>query len=173
MPDPFERHARPNGYGDDWGPRPPRSQQRTAAATEQLHPEIIPEGKRPPGKKDPDLCKAAHWKGPHRPEIRVRAGGWLGGRQECGWGVSWRGGETRHAYFCRHEEVCGGCQKTLRGGRIPASECPLFHAITTEEHAQVEAEIERREARGARRAIRRKPPVTGPQGYRRPKPTRT
>src|ERR1700733_12244637 len=124
MPDPYERHARPNGYGDDFAGRMSRRQARDAAAQEQLHPEVVPQGKRPPGRKDPDLCKAAHWKGPHRPEIRVRANGWLGGRRECGWGVSWRAGEMHHAWFCRHEEVCAGCGKTLRGSKISSGECP-------------------------------------------------
>jgi hypothetical protein len=172
MPDPFERHSRP-GYWDYWGPVPSRSQQRAAAAAEQLHPEVVPQGKRPPGRKDPDLCKGAHWKGPHRPGIRLRANGWLGGRQECGWGTSWRGGEEHHAFFCRHEEVCTACGKTLRGSNIPASECPLFHAITPEEHARIEAEIKRREELGTKRRARRKPPITGPQGYRRRKAGRT
>jgi hypothetical protein len=51
-------------------------------------------------------------------------------------------------------------------------ECPEWHPITDAERSRVEAEIERRREHRSARA-ERKPVITGPQGYRRPKPART
>lgn len=78
-------------------------------------------GKRAPGKKDPSLCKAAHWKRPHQPEIKIRL---VYGRQPtCRWD-SWAP-KDQPFWFCFHQESCSGCGKTLRW-QLPAEECPDF-----------------------------------------------
>jgi hypothetical protein len=164
MPDPFDRHSRA-GRRDCAESQPSRSRQRTGAAAEHLHPEIVPQGKRPPAKKDPDLCKAAHWKGPHKPgPLQKRQPFW---RRDtpCRWGTSWSGEEPR--WECWHEETCSGCGKVLRTG-ISGRECPEWHPMTDAERAAVDAKIERHREFLAGRAGHR-PVITGPQGYRRPK----
>src|ERR1700677_1673907 len=104
MPDPYERTGRAGKW--DWdNSQPARSQARAAAAQEQLLPDIIREGKRPPGKKDPNLCKGQHWKGPHTPEVVVNVNGWHS-KKECGWGVSWIWGNCEPKWYCRHELIC-------------------------------------------------------------------
>lgn len=162
MPDPYERHSR-NSW--EWGPSPARGQTRAAAADQQLAPEVVPEGKRPPGKKDPKLCKAAHWKGPHTPELRVRQYGWRKGAK-CGWDVSW-GGE-KPAYFCQHEAFCTGCGK-VTSTSIGFSDCPDSSPLTDERRMQIELNIEQRRERLAKSYARRHPPIDGPQGYRKEK----
>jgi hypothetical protein len=158
MPDPYERHGR-NSW--EWGPSPSRGQSRAAAADQELAG-----AKRSPAKKDPDLCKAAHWKGLHRPKLHVREYGWRK-KAQCKWTVRW--GRDVPVWHCVHEEVCTGCGKILRIG-IPAEECPDFHPVTEAEQDALEAEIERwRERRAARRLQR--PVIDGPQGYRKKKET--
>jgi hypothetical protein len=160
MPDPYERHARSPAV---WGPLRSRSQQRAAAAAEQVLPEVVPEGKRPPAKKDPSLCKAAHWKGPHQPKLRVREYSWRK-TPRCRWGIFWR--QPEPSWDCSHEEVCAGCGKVLRTS-IGKTECPDFHPITEEQRDALERELERWRQRGAAR--RRRPVIDGPQGYRKQK----
>jgi hypothetical protein len=157
MPARFERHARPKS--EDWGPQPPRSAEVAGAAAEQLRPE----SRRPPGRKDPTACKAAHW-GPHQPQIKVRQGGWPQGR-DCKWDVAWSRDEP--SWFCYHEEVCAGCGKILRGS-VEEQECPVFRPLTPEKRTAIFAEIERRRRQlEVSRARYRPPPPTGRQGYRR------
>lgn len=151
MPDPFERH----GKSDSWGPQPSRSQLRRRAAVDEAE-------KKAPGKKDPALCKAAHWKAPHGRELRLRRFGWPASRS-CGWGLPWVGDEA--AWLCGHEEFCPGCGKVLRN-HVEPGECPAWHAATAEDLAAVESERARRDDLAAARAAR-KPVIDGPQGYRR------
>jgi hypothetical protein len=160
MPDQFERHGRGAGW-DTWGPTPGRSQQRAAAAADSTAP--VP--KKAPGKKDPDLCKAAHWKGPHAPELRVRQFTWKTGT--CHWGTSYLDHGTP-VWHCTHEEVCTGCGKVLRIS-VSRQECPDFHDITPEKAGEVAADYERRRKlmEGTRRRLR--PVIDGPQGYRKKK----
>jgi len=160
MPDPYERHARAGGW-DAWGPVPPRSQARAAAAAEDLAP-----AKRPPGRKDPVLCKAAHWKGPHAPELRVREHYWRKS-QLCGWGTSYLD-NGRPVWNCSHEEHCAGCGKVLRTSVSPR-ECPYFHEITETEIAEIQADYAERARLLAATRRRIRPVVTGPQGYRKSK----
>jgi|HubBroStandDraft_1064217.scaffolds.fasta_scaffold436424_2 hypothetical protein len=150
MPDPYERHSR-NAW--EWGPNPARSQSRAAAAAE-------PVVKRPPAKKDPSRCKAAHWKGPHTPALRRRTYGW---RRDtpCRWDVSWAGDSP--AYFCEHEAFCSGCGKVL-ATTVGFNDCPDSSPLTDEQRAALEAEIERRRLRRAARVRR---VADGPQGYRK------
>jgi hypothetical protein len=162
MPDPYERHARtkdPSG----WENQNPRSA-RQAAAAEQVLPEVVPEGKRPPAKKDPNLCKGAHWKMPHKPELRIREYGFRK-KDGCHWVIGW--GRDEPAWWCLHEEVCARCGKVLRI-TVEREQCPDFHSIATEEQIELDLEIERwRERRAARRLKR--PVIDGPQGYRKRK----
>ncbi len=169
MPDPFERRSRPNGCCEGIYSQPPRSQQRAAAVADAGNPEVISEGRRPPGKKDRSLCKAAHWKGPHQAELRIQEYGWRR-TAGCRWAVSWRSKDGEPSWHCAHEEFCTGCGKILRTS-ITDGECPAFHPVTAAEREAVEAERAGHEARvAALRARNRwqpKPPPTGPQGYRR------
>jgi hypothetical protein len=158
MPDPFERRSRPNGCCEDWYSQPSRSQLRSGAITAD-------EGSRPkraPGKKDPALCKAAHWKGPHVPGL-IKNEPLFRRESPCRWDASWMADGPE--WFCYHEERCTGCGRVLRS-RINREECPEFHPITDDELAAVEAEIKRHEDIIAARAARR-PVIDGPQGYRR------
>lgn len=157
-----ERHSRPNGCCEGWGSQPSRSQQLAAVVAEQQHPEIVPQGKRPPGKKNPALCKAAHWKGPHQPET-VKREVIPGKTPACGWHVSWTG--DKPWWSCQHEELCGGCGKVLRYGL--REHCPDWHPMTSAERAAADVEIARhQEHREARKRV-----ITGPQSYRK-KPAR-
>lgn len=159
MPDPYERHGRGTGW-DVWGPTPSRHQQRAAAAADDAV-------KPPPAKKDKDLCKAAHWKGPHQPQLRVREYSWRK-TPRCRWGIFWR--QPEPSWECSHEEVCAGCGKVLRIS-ISKTECPDFHPITEAERDALEREIERWRERVASRRYQRRPVIDGPQGYRKPKGT--
>jgi len=160
MPDPFERRSRPNGCCEDWSGQPSRSQLRTSAVAA----DVREPARKAAGKKDPALCKAAHWKGPHRPELRVSQYRWPQ-KRGCRWDASWSRDEP--GWFCDHEEACAGCGKILRS-RIPRAECPDFVPIAPGQHAAIMAGIRRREDElAASRARFRKPPVTGPQGYRK------
>jgi hypothetical protein len=170
MPDPYERHARPGKhafYGEP--PKGSRGQLRDAAAQEQLVPEILKEGKRPPGKKDPDLCKARHWKGPHTPELRVRAP-WSRRRADrvsCYWGLPyWSDIGQQPLWYCSHEEHCSGCGKILRT-RISDVECPLYHEIIKAEREAIETEAGKIRDQRAKWRYRKRPLITGPQGYRK------
>lgn len=160
------RHARGKS---DWGVNPSRLAARDAVVAEQSHPEVVPQGKRPPGKKDPSLCKAAHWKGPHQPVLRMQEYGWRRSTA-CKWGPSWPVPDGEPSWRCSHEEVCKGCGKVLRIS-IEAWECPDFHPVTDEERAAIEAERVEHEARVAelreRNHWKPRPVITGPQGYRR------
>ncbi len=155
MPGYLDRHARSKW---EWGAPGARSQERAEAARDD------PARSRTPSKKDPSLCNAAHWKGPHHPEIRVAQDGFRHAR-ECKWDVAWTRDEPGR--FCRHEEACAGCGKILRD-RLSRDECPDFLPVTLEQHAAIMAEIERRrEELAVSRSRFRKPPITGPQGYRK------
>jgi hypothetical protein len=163
MPDPYERHAR---SGWEWGSSASRSQSRAAAAQEQLIPEIIREGRRPPGKKDKDLCKAQHWKGPHTPGITITRNPVTLKRNECCWAIlGWRG-KGEPYWFCRHVLICSGCGKDF-GGVPEAQQCPQWHPLTPQEREALDEERRRYDERLSRWKVRRKPLITGPQGYRR------
>jgi hypothetical protein len=158
MPDQHERHGRSKW---EWGTPGARSQERAAAARDD------PARSQVPGKKDSDLCKGAHWKAPHQPELQLRQPGWRRSRP-CEWDISWRDPD-KPSWYCAHEEVCSGCGKILRTG-IEADECPRYHPITDAERAALDVKRAERETRvaAARGRWRPKPPITGPQGYRKP-----
>jgi hypothetical protein len=126
-------------------------------------PDVVPEGKRPPAKKDPDLCKVVHWKGPHEPELRIREYSWRK-TPTCHWRIYWP--RLDPVWACAHEKVCAGCGKVLTVF-VPAEQCPDFHSITGAEELALEQEALRWAERLATR--RRRPVINGPQGYRKPK----
>lgn len=158
MPKRFERHAR---SAWEWGTPGSRRDELARAVGE-------PAGKAP-GKKDRNLCKAAHWKAPHQPQLRLQEFGWRR-TVGCKWAVSWHSKDGEPSWHCAHEEFCSGCGKVLRPG-IGDEECPDFHPVTDAEREAIKAERAEHEARvAALRARNRwqpKPPVTGKQGYRR------
>jgi hypothetical protein len=153
MPDPYERHSR-NSW--EWGPSPARGQARAAAADQDVVPE-----RRPPAKKDRDLCKAAHWKGPHQPELRKHPQLYYR-HSKCHWTPGWAAREPHWA--CAHEEACTGCGKVLRVW-VKKEECPDFRPVTEAERAEIMQAIEQWDARRARR----RSAIDGPQGYRKRK----
>lgn len=161
MPKRFERHARTSW---EWGTPGSRSNELARAVKDD------PAKKAAPGKKDPSLCKATHWKGPHQPGLRLLTFGW---RRPitCQWDISWHSKNDEPSWHCNHEEVCSGCGKVLRVG-IKNEECPDFHPITTEERTAIEEKEAQNKARIAVAVAKhpgrwRKPVITGPQGYRR------
>jgi hypothetical protein len=160
MPGPFERRSRPNGSCEGLYSQPSRSQLRSAAVAA----DVREPARKAPGKKDPALCKAAHWKGPHKPGL-IKNEPLFRREFPCRWDASWTADGPE--WFCYHEERCARCGKVLRS-RVGREECPEFRPITDDELAAIEAEIKRHEGIRAARAAR-KPVITGPQGYRKRK----
>jgi hypothetical protein len=153
----FGRH----GKDDGWGSLPSRSAERDAHVTgDDPDP-----ARRPPGRKDRwASCKAAKG-GPHLPVIVYRAPVFradLG----CRWHPMWDHAADRFTpgWLCHHQEQCAGCGKVFRAS-IPRWECPGWEAAQVFA-ADAEAEADAATARHRARPPRR-PPVTGPQGYRR------
>lgn len=161
VPKRFERHARSRW---EWGAPGSRRGELARAVSDDAP------GKAP-GKKNGNLCKAAHWKGPHQPALRMRDFGWRRSAS-CKWAVSWLSKDGEPSWHCGHEEFCSGCGKVLRTG-IDDGECPDFHPITDQGRAAIEAKRAEDEAQIAAARTRDrwqpKPAVTGPQGYRRRK----
>jgi hypothetical protein len=72
-------------------------------------------------------------------------------------------------WACHHREVCSvpGCGKVFREPwELGDDECPAYPG-TPEQRAVAEAQMAEYEDRRARLPWRRKPVITGPQGYRR------
>jgi hypothetical protein len=161
----FERHAK---TAWEWGAEPSRSAERTAAAAEN----VAGPAKRAPGRKDRwARCKANNG-GPHEPAIVLAAvafpgHGGLKRAAECYWTPAWS--RRRRCYegvgwICRHEEHCRHCGKVFRASVRPG-ECPAYPGDPAQ-RAAAEADVGRyNERQAAWRS--RKPPITGPQGYRR------
>lgn len=159
MPDPYERHARPGRWWNYYSGQPSRAQTRAQAAGN-------PAGKRPPGKKDPDLCKAQHWKAGHASALRVRIPYFRKSKIYCYWGLPYWGDDSDATWYCSHEEYCSGCGKILMI-RISGIRCPEYHDITKTERISVEKQREEREIRMASRKTRPGKVINGPQGYRK------
>lgn len=159
MPDPHDRHARSKW---EWGSPGQRSQERAAAAQDD------PTRNKPPAKKDPDLCKGQHWKGPHTPEIEENPKAWLGGkRRVCNWGLrSWvREDEDPFGWFCQHVLICSGCGKDFGG--VYFRRCPLYHDITRAEQEYLDGELAAYRKRRASWKTRTRRVIDGPTGYRK------
>lgn len=157
------RQGRHSRRSDDWDTEPSRSAERaTAIADEERDP-----SKRSPGRKDKDYCKPA--RGPHTPVLVVRQYG--GKTPTCEWRASWsvrfQGWEP--GWTCFHEEECADCGKWFR--HLNGTDCPDWRPITPQEESAISAQAAEMTARREAWA-RRKPVVTGPQGYRRAKPAR-
>jgi hypothetical protein len=162
MPHPFDRHSRRK---DDWGTPGSRSAERAAAAAaEETDP-----AKRTPARKDPERCKGNQG-GPHAPEVSLRHESPEDEfRSRCRWGTVWSR-EDRDmvvAWHCEHERRCTGCG-LVSGRHVRDEECPVFPG-TPEQRAVVQQQLfERKEQlRTSPRWSRRKPVITGPQGYRK------
>ena len=149
----MDRHAETS---DGYESEPSRSQQRRMAAQDD------PAVRRPPGKKDPGLCKAAHWAKPHVPVFRLHDE-----RKPCHWWINWFG---EIAWDCNHMQACSGCGKIL-DHFVKGKRCPDWREATPEETARLERELEEKLLRIAAFRARRvkRPVITGPQGYRKPK----
>lgn len=160
------RHARSRW---EWGSQPSRSADRQAAAAEQIPGlgEVVV--KRPPGKKDKTRCKGNGGRD-HVPELTM---GIYWSARTCGWKpVFHRRTRTYVAgWGCGHRARCRHCGKVLRESwDLADSECPAYPG-TREQRAAAEAEA----VKWAERSHgwhRRKPPITGQLGYRKPKKAR-
>lgn len=164
MPRRFERHARSKS---DWGFPPARSAERASAATDP--------DKRAPGRKDTrQWCKGKPGR-EHVPQIiRIHDGyRW----RPCEWTprYDWRAiraGDNAWVlkWTCGHIESCANCGKILRDlGNIPVAECESYPGTAARRAAAERdaADYLERWREGRRRY--RRPPITGPQGYRRPR----
>jgi len=163
MPDPYERHGRAGAW--DWDANQlSRSQARQAAAEHDQGEPV----KRPPAKKDKDLCKALHWQ-PHKPVLVADkwTSRWKAG---CGWGIPYwsRDMDYTPQWQCRHREVCAGCGKRIADWITPRR-CPSYHEITKAEKIILDAQQEQAVARRARWRRATRPVIKGKQGYRKPK----
>lgn len=166
MPGRFERHRRTKW---EWGTPGARSGETRAAAAADPDP-----AKRPPGRKD----RRAWCKGKHGIEhagaiiLDARQAGWRS-KNGCQWTPSWgiRLQEYGTHWLCEHREVCTRCGRILReSSQLAVEECPAYPG-SGEQRAAAEVETAAREARRAASLSWRKPPVTGPQGYRRQRKT--
>ena len=156
-----ERHARSKS---EWGTEPSRSAERAAVVAEE---EREPARRAPARKDTRNWCKGKEGV-PHVPGLVLRR--IFPRDHDCEWRPKWTSSACPVVWACKHREACMRCGKVLREPwEIPARECPAYPG-TEEQHAAAEAEaaewLERREASLARWR-HRKPPVTGPQGYRR------
>ena len=159
----FERHARAKS---DWDSEPGRSAALAAVVTGQ---DPDPARRAPARKNTRDWCKGKTGVA-HVPGLAEHV---TGPRERpCEWRSRWSGDGIE--WNCHHREPCSRCGKVLREPwQIPDEECPSYPG-TPEQRAEAEADAvraaEHRKAFGERWG-RRKPAVTGPQGYRRPKAT--
>ena len=163
MPRRFERHARSKS---DWGSPPGRSAERSSAAAEPA--------KRAPARKDTRRwCKGKPGR-EHVPRIVRLRTGYVS--RSCEWvpRYDWRAIRAGDDNFpvrwaCGHFESCANCGKILRDlGGIPVAECESYPGSDAQRAAAEREAAEFLERRAGRRR-NRKPPVTGPQGYRRRK----
>lgn len=139
MPDPYERHSRSRR---EWGSPGQRSQERAAATQDD------PVRRKVPAKKDRDLCKGQHWKGPHTPEIELEYNQVTGQPGTCGWRGRWWSSSKPYNWTCSHVLRCSGCGKDFGGAS--RGQCPRFHEITSEERQLIDAENAAAEERRAR-----------------------
>jgi hypothetical protein len=89
----------------------------------------------------------------------------------CRWAVGWSSTARKDVVYwrCPHHEVCGRCGKVLRDRwSVSITECPDYPG-DPQQHAAADADLAECEKRRAtwEQHRRRKPDITGPQGYRR------
>lgn len=160
MPGKLERHARSKW---EWGLPGSRSAEVRTAAADDPEP-----AKRPPGRKDTRAWCRGKPGVEHVRRLVLHPSPFKRGKLDCGWAPSWRtpDGEYGACWSCDHREECARCGKILRDG-ILRSECPAYPGTPGQRAAAEEKAAEIRERIAQRRPWRRKPVITGPQGYRR------
>lgn len=165
MPDPHARHSR-NKW--EWGPTPPRSQERQKAA--DTDPEPPPKG-RSSYKNTRKWCRGKA--GVEHEEEIILGRDTYRRKTECGWSPLWSVERQDYtvSWYCNHHVVCKNCSKVL-DDKIFRTECPAYPG-TTEQHASAQQKLTEMRARRAERiaksSVYRKPVITGPQHYRRPR----
>ena len=159
MPRRFERHKRTKW---EWG-LPARSAEVQEAARADPDP-----AKRAPARKDTrSWCKGKVGVG-HAPELVLSPP--VLTRWACEWSPglwSSEDGSFPVKWRCCHREICQRCSKVLREPwELKRAECPAYPG-SGEQHAAAEAEAEKMSERHRAWWGRRRPAITGPQGYRR------
>ena len=154
----FLRHAR--SKTDRWDSLPARSAEVQAAAAVDPDP-----AKRAPSRKDTrHLCKGKPGR-EHVPVIVIAQSTYV--RGDCEWGSRFPWHDEPVTWLCHHSEVCAVCQKILREPwDLAPAECPGYPGSQAQ-HAEAEAEARASAARVAEYQARRRPVITGRQGYRR------
>ena len=162
MPRRFERHKRTKW---EWGLPGARSGEVREAARADPEP-----AKRAPARKD-----TKHWchgkeGAEHVPHLVLAEDTPQAREHACRWTVRWDW-QVTHAWAvgwkCGHREACAGCGRVLRElGDLKARECPVYPGSETQ-HAEAEAELVEMQQMKPRVRWRRKPVITGKQGYRR------
>jgi len=162
VPNQFERHAKSD---DGWNEPGSRHDELLRAINDD------PAAKPPPGKKDPARCKGNHGDS-HEPVVQFRYGNTpqeCNGRYQCRYTVKWNLKEHKlvPGWNCNHQLACDKCGKifSIILGR---DRCPVYPG-DTEQLADIERQIEERNElrRTSPTWNKRKPVITGPQGYRR------
>ena len=144
---------------DSWGPVRGRGAEVSAAVASDPEPP-----KRPPGRKNTrDWCRGKESRA-HVPVIVFRPPVFRRHPpRTCEWGHGLIREEI--GWQCHHEEHCRSCGKILRS-RLAVDECPGYPG-SAEQKAAAQAQLEAVLAGVAAWRARRRPVITGPQGYRR------
>lgn len=170
MPDQFDRHARPNEWGDHWGPLPSRSQQRRMAASDDP---VTPVRK---AKRGPEHCPGSPDKWHHGEIIFVPPHAFRkkpAPETVCEWRPRYyrngnlEGDNQMVRWECFHQRVCTYCSKILDKG--VGTRCPLYPGIPEDKQAAVQAFLEQEQRQEERWHYRRQKVINGRQGYRKPK----
>jgi hypothetical protein len=161
MPKRFERHARSKSGG--WETSGSRSGETVRAVNDD------PVRKSAPGRKDPGRCKGNRG-GPHIPAIVLRDPVPDDEFEDrCRWSPVWSrdAGEDVAGWHCEHERKCVKCGLIFRS-RIGCDDCPVYPGTPGQRAAaEQEAAAWNEGRRDREQTWRRKPVITGPQGFRR------
>lgn len=167
MPDPNTRHARTKW---EWNVGEGRNELTRKAVQDD------PARVATPAKKKRGECKQNQW-GPHEFAIIEDPTALHFPRQyvrDCHWAAGWsqKNQDYRPRWDCYHAELCVHCGKRKRENfQLAADECPNYVPdIPPDVVLAAEVEQERFKNRPIRSYFRRpRQPITGPQGYRKPK----
>lgn len=159
MPSQFERH----GKSDDWDSLGSRHDNLVRAINDD------PLVKSLPGKKDPGKCKGNHGN-PHVPVIQFRYDNPQDReRYQCRYVVKWDTKEKKLVpnWHCNHQIACDRCGKIFDFFLVNDN-CPVYPG-DPEQLADVYSKIEERNEFRRTSPIwnRKRPVITGPQGYRK------
>jgi hypothetical protein len=176
MPQEHDRHSKSSS---EWGTEPSRSQQRAAAASDD------PTRASLPSKQKKGVCKGADgWHLDHDLVFTREQAIGGGDKPPCHWAAlgNWVASERRYIYTpgwsCTHEERCARCGHLERHGFQIRNDgdCPDRDSADPTVPGGVlrdceakQRDVDERSAKWAERIRFRKPPVTGPQGYRKPR----